>query len=151
MNVISLEYYSHIIGKVIERMNIQPRHSILNLGSGTGRNTCFIARKIYLDNNILEPDINRNCKLSLESTKFDLIEPEEVEESKSKAGIILPDTAKEEPRKGKVVEVGTDEELAEKIKVGDTIIYVKFSGDEVKFEDSKYLVILKGDILAVIS
>jgi chaperonin GroES len=79
-----------------------------------------------------------------------LIEPEEVEESKSKAGIILPDTAKEKPRRGKVVEVGTDEELAEKIKVGDTVVYAKFSGDEVELEDKKYLIISRSDILAVI-
>ncbi len=79
-----------------------------------------------------------------------LVEPEEVEESKSKGGIILPDTVKEKPRKGKVVEVGTDEELAEKIKIGDTIIYAKFTGDEVELEDRKYLIISKGDILAVI-
>jgi chaperonin GroES len=79
-----------------------------------------------------------------------LIETEEVEESKSKAGIILPDTAKEKPRRGKVVEVGTDEELAEKIKVGDTIVYAKFSGDEIEFEEKKYLLISRSDILAVI-
>ena len=79
-----------------------------------------------------------------------LIEPEEVAESKSKAGIILPDTAKEKPRRGKVVEVGMDEELAEKIKVGDTIVYAKFSGDEIELEEKKYLVISRSDILAVI-
>jgi chaperonin GroES len=79
-----------------------------------------------------------------------LIEPEEVAESKSKAGIILPDTAKEKPSRGKVVEVGTDEDLAEKIKVGDTIIYAKFTGDEIEFEGKKYLIISSGDILAVI-
>jgi chaperonin GroES len=79
-----------------------------------------------------------------------LIEPEEVEESKSKSGIILPDTAKEKPRRGKVVEVGTDEELAEKIKVGDKIVYAKFSGDEVELENKKYLIISRSDILAVI-
>ena len=79
-----------------------------------------------------------------------LVEPEEAAESKSKSGIILPDTAKEKPRRGKVVEVGTDEELAEKIKVGDTIIYAKFSGDEIEFEDKKYLIMSKSDILAVI-
>jgi len=79
-----------------------------------------------------------------------LIEPEEVAESKSKSGIILPDTAKEKPRRGKVVEVGMDEELAEKIKVGDTVVYAKFTGDEIEFEDKKYLIISKGDILAVI-
>jgi len=79
-----------------------------------------------------------------------LIEPEEVAESKSKSGIILPDTAKEKPRKGKVVEVGTDEELAEKIKVGDIVVYAKFSGDEIEFEAKKYLLISRSDILAVI-
>ncbi len=79
-----------------------------------------------------------------------LVEPEEAEESKSKGGIILPDSAKEKPRRGKVLEVGTDEELAEKIKVGDTIIYAKFSGDEVELEDKKYLIISTSDILAVI-
>jgi len=79
-----------------------------------------------------------------------LIDPEEVEESKSKGGIILPDTAKEKPRRGRVVEVGTDEDLAEKIKVGDKIVYAKFSGDEVEFEDKKYLVISRSDILAVV-
>ena len=79
-----------------------------------------------------------------------LVEPEEVMESRSKAGIILPDTAKEKPRRGKVVEVGTDEELAEKIKVGDTVVYAKFSGDEIELEEKKYLIISRGDILAVI-
>jgi len=79
-----------------------------------------------------------------------LVELEEVAESKSKAGIILPDTAKEKPRRGKVVEVGTDEELVEKIKVGDTIVYAKFTGDEIELEDKKYLIVSKNDILAVI-
>jgi chaperonin GroES len=79
-----------------------------------------------------------------------LIEPEEVVESKSKSGIILPDTAKEKPRRGKVVEVGTDEELAEKIKVGDIVVYAKFTGDEIEFEEKKYLLISRSDILAVI-
>jgi len=79
-----------------------------------------------------------------------LIEPEELTESKSKSGIILPDTAKEKPRRGKVVEVGTDEDLAEKIKVGDTVVYAKFSGDEIEVEDRKYLIISRNDILAVI-
>jgi chaperonin GroES len=79
-----------------------------------------------------------------------LIESEEVAESKSKSGIILPDTAKEKPRRGKVVEVGTDEELAEKIKVGDIVVYAKFTGDEIELEDKKYLIISRSDILAVI-
>jgi len=79
-----------------------------------------------------------------------LIEPIEIAESKSEGGIIIPDTAKEKPRKGKVVEVGTDEDLAEKIKVGDTIIYAKFTGDEIELENKKYLIVSRSDILAVI-
>jgi len=79
-----------------------------------------------------------------------LVEPEEIEESKTKSGIIIPDTAKEKPRTGKVIEVGTDEELAENIKVGDKIIFAKFTGDEVEFEDKKYLIVSRSDIHAVI-
>ncbi|MBW1717170.1 MAG: co-chaperone GroES [Deltaproteobacteria bacterium] len=79
-----------------------------------------------------------------------LVEPEETEESRTKSGIIIPDTAKEKPRTGKVIEVGTDEELAENIKVGDKIVFAKFTGDEVEFEGKKYLIISRGDILAVI-
>jgi chaperonin GroES len=79
-----------------------------------------------------------------------LVEPEEVEESRTKGGIIIPDTAKEKPRTGKVIEVGTDEELAENIKVGDKIVFAKFTGDEVEFEGKKYLIVSRSDILAVI-
>jgi len=79
-----------------------------------------------------------------------LVEPEEITESKSEGGIIIPDTAKEKPIKGKVVEVGTDEDLAKNIKVGDTIIYAKFTGDEIEVENKNYLIVSKSDILAVI-
>ena len=79
-----------------------------------------------------------------------LVEPEEIEESRTKSGIIIPDTAKEKPRTGKVIEVGTDEELAENIKVGDKIVFAKFTGDEVEFEGKKYLIVSRSDILAVI-
>jgi len=79
-----------------------------------------------------------------------LVEPEEIEESRTKSGIIIPDTAKEKPRTGKVIEVGTDEELAENIKVGVKIVFAKFTGDEVEFEGKKYLIVSRSDILAVI-
>jgi len=79
-----------------------------------------------------------------------LVEPEEIGESRTKSGIIIPDTAKEKPRTGKVIEVGTDEELAEKIKVGDRIVFAKFTGDEIEFESEKYLIVSRSDILAVI-
>jgi len=79
-----------------------------------------------------------------------LVEPEEIEESRTKSGIIIPDTAKEKPRTGKVIEVGTDEELAENIKMEDKIVFAKFTGDEVEFESKKYLIVSRSDILAVI-
>jgi demethylmenaquinone methyltransferase/2-methoxy-6-polyprenyl-1,4-benzoquinol methylase len=59
MNVISLGYYPCLIGRVVDKMNIQPGQSILDLGSGTGRNDCFIARKISPDGNILGLDISK--------------------------------------------------------------------------------------------
>jgi chaperonin GroES len=78
-----------------------------------------------------------------------LVEPEEIEEKKTKSGIVIPDTAKEKPRTGKVIQVGTDEELVQHIKVGDRIIFAKFTGDEIEFEGNKYLIVSRGDILAI--
>lgn len=76
---------------------------------------------------------------------------EQVKETEDKVGsIIVPDTAKEKPRMAKVVAVGTDEDLKELIKVGDTILYSKYSGDEIKMDDKEYLIIQRSDILATI-
>ncbi len=76
---------------------------------------------------------------------------EQIEEEESKVGnIIIPDTAKEKPRMAKVIAVGTDEELKEQVKEGDTIIYSKYSGDEIKIEEKEYLIVQRTDILAVV-
>ena len=76
---------------------------------------------------------------------------EAIEETEQKVGnIIIPDTAKEKPRMGKVVAVGNDEDLKEQVKKGDTIIYSKYSGDEIKLDDKEYLIVQRGDILAVV-
>ncbi|RMH64824.1 MAG: co-chaperone GroES [Calditrichaeota bacterium] len=74
------------------------------------------------------------------------------EEGEQKVGsIIIPDTAtKEKPTMGKVVAVGTDEDLQENISVGDTIIYSKYAGDEIKMDDVEYLIVSRGDILAIV-
>ena len=65
--------------------------------------------------------------------------------------IIIPETAtKEKPTMGKVVAVGTDEELKENVKKGDTIIYSKYAGDEIKVDDKEYMIIQRGDILAIV-
>ena len=79
-----------------------------------------------------------------------LVEPMEAE-TKTASGIIIPDTAKEKPQKGKVVAVGpgTKEEPVT-LKVGDTVLYGKYSGTELKFDGSDYLMMRESDILAII-
>lgn len=78
-----------------------------------------------------------------------VIETKDLEE-KNVGGIIIPDTAKEKPLIGKVIAVGTDEELQEILKVGDKILYAKYGGTEIDFENKKYIIISRSDILAII-
>ncbi len=78
------------------------------------------------------------------------------EEEKSKGGIIIPDTAKEKPIEGKVVAVGNGKILENgsvrklDIKVGDTILFGKYSGTEVKIDGEEHLILREDDILGVI-
>ena len=78
-----------------------------------------------------------------------VIEATELKE-KNVGGIIIPDTAKEKPQIGKIIAVGTDEELKELVKIGDKILYAKYGGTEVDIENKKLLIISRSDILAVI-
>ncbi len=78
-----------------------------------------------------------------------LVEPME-EEEKTASGIIIPDTAKEKPRMGTVIAVGTDEDLQEKIKEGDKILFAKYGGEEITVDGKEYKIIQRGDILAVV-
>ncbi len=80
----------------------------------------------------------------------DRVVVERIEEETKSGRIIIPDTAKEKPRLGKVVAVGTDEDLQEKVKVGDKILYGKYVGDEVKLEGKEYLIVQRPDILAIV-
>ncbi|MBC8191899.1 MAG: co-chaperone GroES [Candidatus Marinimicrobia bacterium] len=73
------------------------------------------------------------------------------EEEKTASGIIIPDTAKEKPRRGTVAAVGNDEELQELIKEGDVILYGKYSGDELAYDGTDYLILNRSDILAKLS
>ncbi len=83
-----------------------------------------------------------------------VVKPIQMEE-KTKGGIVLPDTAKEKPQEGEVIAVGTGRvlengtKLASEVKVGDRVIYSKYSGSEVKVEDEEYLIIRESDILAI--
>ncbi len=79
-----------------------------------------------------------------------LIEPMQAE-TKTASGIYIPDTAKEKPQQGKVVAVGPgtkDEKLT--VTVGDTVLYGKYSGTELKLEGNDYLMMRESDILAII-
>ena len=79
-----------------------------------------------------------------------LIEPLAAE-TKTASGIIIPDNAKEKPQKGKVIAVGNgtkDEKMT--VKVGNTVLYGKYSGTELKFEGQDYLIMRESDILAIV-
>ncbi|HLU88973.1 MAG TPA: co-chaperone GroES [Cyclobacteriaceae bacterium] len=79
-----------------------------------------------------------------------LVEPAAAEE-KTASGLYIPDTAKEKPQKGTVVAVGNgkkDEPLT--VKVGDTVLYGKYSGTELSVEGKDYLIMREADIFAII-
>ena len=79
-----------------------------------------------------------------------LIEPEAAE-TKTASGFYIPETAKEKPQRGKVVAVGKgnkDHDMT--VKVGDTVLYGKYSGTELKLEGTDYLMMREDDILAIV-
>ena len=84
-----------------------------------------------------------------------LILPEE-QEATPRSGLVLPDTAKEKPQEGKVVAVGsgrvTDDgtTISLEIKEGNTVLYAKYAGTEVRLDDEDYLIISERDVLAII-
>lgn len=79
------------------------------------------------------------------------------EEEKTKGGIIIPDTAKEKPQEAEVIAVGNGKVLdngqtkALDVKVGDRILFSKYSGSEIKIEGDDYLIIREDDVLGVVS
>ncbi len=79
-----------------------------------------------------------------------LIEPVAAEQTTA-SGIIIPDTAKEKPQRGKVIAVGTgkpDEPMT--VSVGDTVLYGKYAGTEISVEGNDYLIMKESDILAIV-
>jgi chaperonin GroES len=77
-------------------------------------------------------------------------------DEKVQGGIIIPDTAKEKPQKGEIVAVGpgkvsdAGQTIAPAVKVGDMVLYGKYSGTEVTIDGEDYLIVRESDILAVI-
>ena len=84
-----------------------------------------------------------------------LIEPLEQEEMTA-GGIILPETAKEKPQEGKVLAIGPGERddqgnrIAMDVKVGDRVLFAKYSGTEVKMDGKKLLILRESDVLGII-
>ena len=84
-----------------------------------------------------------------------IVKPKEAEET-TKGGIILPDTAKEKPIEGKIVAVGSGKVTEEgkvinlNVKVGDTVLYGKYSGTEISVEGDEYLIMRESDIYGIV-
>ncbi len=78
------------------------------------------------------------------------------QEEKTKAGIIIPDTAKEKPIEGKVVAVGPGkigekgDRIPMEVKAGDTVLFAKWSGNEIKIDGEEHLILREDDILAIV-
>lgn len=85
-----------------------------------------------------------------------VVKPSEAEE-KTSGGIILPDTAKEKPQEGTVVAVGPGKvsengtKVAMEVKVGDKVLYGKYSGTEITIDGVEHLIMRESDILAIVS
>jgi chaperonin GroES len=88
---------------------------------------------------------------------YDRILVERVEsEEVTKGGIILPDTAKEKPQQGKIIAVGHGRRLEDgklvplELKAGDTILFGKYSGTEIKIDGVEYLIMKEDDVLGLV-
>jgi len=84
-----------------------------------------------------------------------VVKAQEDEDARTASGLVIPDTAKEKPQTGKVLAVGPGdfqdgERIPMDVTVGDTVVYSKYGGTEVKFENDEYLILSSRDILAVI-
>ena len=77
-------------------------------------------------------------------------------ENKTAGGIVLPDTAKEKPQRGKVVSVGTGKQLDDgtvrkmQVKKGDTVLFTSYAGTDVKIDGKEHLIMSESDILAIV-
>ncbi len=72
------------------------------------------------------------------------------EESKTASGLIIPDSAKEKPRMGEVVEVGTDEDLKELVQKGSKILFAKYGGEDITVNNEEFKIVQRADILAIV-
>jgi chaperonin GroES len=76
-------------------------------------------------------------------------------ETKTKSGIVLPDTAKEKPQMGKILAIGSGkildngQKLPLEVKTGDQVLFAKYAGTEVKLDGEEYMILKESDLLAI--
>jgi chaperonin GroES len=95
--------------------------------------------------------MTKSSKVNIQPLADRVIVESAAAEEKTAGGIIIPDTAKEKPQRGKVLAVGTgkkDEPMT--VKVGDIVLYGKYAGTEVQVEGKDYLIMRESDIFAII-
>ena len=86
-----------------------------------------------------------------------IVAPDDEDEQRTASGLVIPDTAKEKPQLGSVLAVGPGEwndegkeRVALDVSKGDTVVYSKYAGTELKFEGKEYLILSSRDILAIV-
>lgn len=85
-----------------------------------------------------------------------VVEPRE-RESTTASGLVLPETAKEKPQEGEVIAVGPGrrdddgKRIPMDVEVGDTVLYAKYGGTEIKIDDKKLLILKESDVLAILA
>lgn len=90
-------------------------------------------------------------KLSIKPLADRVVVQPAAAETKTKGGIIIPDTAKEKPQKGTIVAAGPgkkDEPVT--VKIGDSVLYGKYSGTEISIDGQEYLIMRESDIFAIL-
>src|SRR5205814_8140973 len=96
------------------------------------------------------------AKMNLKPLDDRVVIEQSAAEERTSGGIVLPDTAKEKPQRGKVLAVGpgkltdTGNRAPLSVKAGDTVLYAKYAGTEVDVSGTKYYVLRESDILAIV-
>ena len=86
-----------------------------------------------------------------------VVKPKDEAEARTASGLVIPDTAKEKPQLGEILAVGpgefndSGERVPLDVKVGDVVVYSKYSGTEIKLEGEEYLILSGRDLLAIVN
>ena len=101
--------------------------------------------------------VTKTAKVTKVSPLADRVVVRPLEETETmRGGLFIPDTAKEKPQQGEIIAVGPgryekDKRVPMEVKVGDKVLYGKYSGTEVTIDNTQYLILRESDVLAIIS